>query len=501
MVAHNLSYFESLGGRGVACELLTSAYCNMECKYCYIPKVPGMADMHKEVVAKLQDPTDYIAALRRMYGDNLEHLSFWGTEPTLILQYLTPHLELFIRSFPKLKNFSFSTNFLSHYTRVSEFILEMERISKMLLEEGDKRRQKNGNYRDDPRFMIDVQISLDGPHFITDAGRQEGATDKIVANYRSFLKTLSENKLEHVLVKSHFKPTVGVEHLSAMNGDVTLIDEYFTFFNHVRSIAEEYLPTIHPYFETYLVGNGTLMVPGTYTSSDGRTFAHYLRNLKYFANHLINHPKYNHYNRMPSEYVNRFENFLRAERENPAAPSQNTCSGGDSNYGIDHSNRLHICHRSFYMKDERYLQAIRDAGGMDNWDVSLFEDGKIEHVKKNLIVDVDDESERTRFLTVMRGFHDYTHFKSASIFSITKWLAKCGQAEHRFLEDDHYCHLFSKFLVFVFGCSIENALNTTSVHITPVSMIRMFANGAFALILEDYFEQHPDDPERWKLGL
>ena len=484
-------YFEAVGNRAVAAEELTSAYCNMSCEYCYIPKVTGMANMHSEVVEYLKEPEKYIKLLKDTYGDILEHLAFWGTEPTLILQYMIPAIPRYMEEFPVLNEFSFSTNFMSHSHRVLEFIEAVNEIGKGLAASGDQRfDKKNRRFENNfHKINIKVQISLDGPHEITDVSRKAGATDHIIKNFKEYLEFLANTDLEYVTITSNFKPTIAIEHIRNMAADVNKLDTYFKFFNDLFGEYVDRIDKLQGKLQMGLPSSGTLMVPGKYTSEDGKMFAFYIDKVIEFTKHLSKSPRYKYYNGLLSEYSLRFENFMRGQVE--GSPTSRTCSGGDSNYAIDTSKQVHICHRSFYMNDQRYLDAIKAENDVNNWDVSLFEDGKIDNIRKNYIVDIENDYERTRFLTVMRGFHDFSEFREAQIYSQVIWLSKTKQANPRYEHDHTFAQLFAKYMVYVFGCSIENALNTTSIHLTPLSMIRMFGNGAFEKLLDEYIARTP----------
>lgn len=64
-------------------------------------------------------------------------------------------------------------------------------------------------------------------------------------------------------------------------------------------------------------------------------------------------------------------------------------------------------------------------------------------------------------------------------------LALAGQADHRYLDSDELRTLFALFINTGLGCPLENILNTGSIHLTLLSMLRMFGNGAFQELLND----------------
>ena len=64
-------------------------------------------------------------------------------------------------------------------------------------------------------------------------------------------------------------------------------------------------------------------------------------------------------------------------------------------------------------------------------------------------------------------------------------LALAGQADPIYLESEIMRELFALFINVSISCPMENLLNTGSVHLQVVSLLRLFANGAFQEILKE----------------
>ena len=210
------------------------------------------------------------------------------------------------------------------------------------------------------------------------------------------------------------------------------------------------------------------MVPGNYTSEDGKSFAHFLRNLRRKG--------------YKTAYSFRLGKLLDFWDELGIKKSMFTCSAGDSNSGM--GNNFHICHRSFYLDESKYVDSVlrQDA---ENWDVSHFRAGTIDLLRKYYIVDVDQDAELTRLHYVMRNYHDFWRLQIGYVRSMMMELALAGQASHQYLEDGELSTLFALFVSTGLSCPIENILNTGSIHLTPLSLLRMFGNGAFQELLHD----------------
>lgn len=423
-----------------AAELLTTGQCPLSCKYCYIPKVPAMQAVHADIIKGLEDGS-FLSNLKKIVGDNLAFLSFWGTEPALTLPVLKTKLDDIERMFPKVKNISFSTSMVMPEPIV-DFAKELE---------------KRG-------IKLDVQVSIDGPKFIIDKNRFPGASEKIPA---SILKFIQDMQKTNVQVDIYWKPTLTMDNIQSMNERPEEIDEYIGFFRDLEAKIRE----INTSSNVHMREGGyipTLAVPGKYSSDDGKIFTEYLRKL--------------HAKGYESAYTSRLKRIINFTDELGEKRKMFTCSGGDSNVGVGDS--LHICHRTFYLNDPRYVQSVLEMRDMENWDISIFNQGMIDHLRAWYMPSVDDEMKLQNFDYILRGYHDFWEMKLSTIEVMTKELALAGQADPLFLENKDYMSLFSLFMASAHSCPMEAVLNTGSLQLTPVSMIRMFGNGAFRELIK-----------------
>jgi hypothetical protein len=66
----------------VAVEMFSAGWCNLQCKYCYIPKTDFLRTVHKNIIEKIKNGS-LLEEISKIFGEDLESLSHWGTEPTL----------------------------------------------------------------------------------------------------------------------------------------------------------------------------------------------------------------------------------------------------------------------------------------------------------------------------------------------------------------------------------------------------------------------------------
>ena len=425
-----------------ACEILVAAVCPLSCKYCYIPKDPLMKTMHEEIREAMRNG-ELLNHLQSVFNtDQLKYLGFWGTEPATVFPDILQFLEKAQRVFPRLKNLSFSTSFIFPPKTYLKFLKGIDSLGK--------------------DYKVSMQISLDGPSWITDKNRMEGVTERVVNNWKNFINSLNSTPLRNIKLSLKWKATHSIENMEEFLREPHKVEEYVLFFETLNNyfIRHNKNKQVTLALKSYVP---TLVVPGKYTSEDGRIFAKYLRLL--------------HSKGLRSSYSYRLKRLIVYERELTKNPSCFTCSGGRSNFGL--SDKLTICHRGFYLNDERYVKAVLSHPNLENWDVSCFEKGFLDVYKKNFVVNPRDEANKTRFYYIMRNYHDYLSLKVAATEAILIELAKAGQASRIYLESQELRTFFSLFINSALSCPSENILNTGSLHLQTLSLIRLFANGAF----------------------
>ena len=423
-----------------AAEILTTGWCPNNCEYCYIPKNVAMRELHREIIIDLKSGR-YIERLKKVYGNGLKSLGFWGTEPSLTLDLIQPLLPQLTQAFPELNEMSFSTSMIA-FESIARFVKALQGYD----------------------IRLRIQVSLDGPAFITDKNRFKGAAEVVPKNLFALVSAIQDQKTK---VEFHWKATLTTGNIREMNDDPPKIDEYYQYFGNLDKQFGE----INQNKNVSLTRGShipTLEVPGNYTSEDGKNFAQFLRNLR--------HKKHR------SVYSFRLGKLLDFWDELGTKKHMFTCSAGDSNSGI--SDNLHICHRSFYLDNDRYVNSVLQQGAA-NWDIQHLKVGTIDLLRKHYIVDTRQDAEVTRLKYVMRNYHDFWRLQMGYVNAMIMELALAGQANHQYLDNNELRTLFALFVNTGLGCPLENLLNTGSIHLTLLSMLRMFGNGAFQELLND----------------
>ena len=229
-----------------AVELFSAGWCNLECKYCYIPKTDFLKGVHKTIIQRIKDG-GFIQDLKDIYGDQLTAIAHWGTEPTLTVTQFREFYKQAYKEFPKLDTIKISSNFMTNPENLLKFVTE-------ILPDDEK------------QLDVNIQVSLDGPAYITDKNRLGGSTEQIMKNCIYFTKELNRIGTKHN-VAMHLKPTAGNDDILSLS-DMKKTIEYYEFFDEFMTQWRE--ANSNKIADIMAAVDPTLVLPGHYTSEDGK---------------------------------------------------------------------------------------------------------------------------------------------------------------------------------------------------------------------------------------
>lgn len=447
--------------RAVSAEIFTSGVCNIECNYCYIPKVGEMKNIHSDIIDKIKSGT-YIEHLKNSYGSNLEFLSFWGTEPTLTLKYLQDILPQILSSFPKLSEISWSSNFISTSKITVDFIKHLVNIL-----------PENRN------FSIKFQASLDGPEAITDNNRAVGATEKITKNILQLINFINDIDLKNVTIIFNSKPTWGQDNIEYYSSNKKFLYDYYDFFENL--IGKMHEANKNKNLKIQFGSGFTIAVPGRYTTHHGKLFTKVLEMLYEIEDELNINKNYKYVSQRINTYEHRLQRVLDFDRDLSSKVSMFTCSGGDSNYSLDNIGDLHICHRSLYLNNDKYVDEVINKLNVTPWDISSFDKPSTDVIKNKWIVNSYDDLNVSRFNYITSSYHNNIKLKLLYSHGMIMELAECGQINKELSTNEELRLLFSLFLNVALSCPLENIITTGIVHYNSTSLFKIFGNGAFEL--------------------
>ena len=433
--------------RFVAVELFSAGICNLECRYCYIPKTPSLSKIHKDILSKIENDT-FLNEMKDMYGESLECISHWGTEPTLTLDIFTKNrfYEKALKMFPNLNSISMSSNFMTNPSILVNFINSFPEHEKPI--------------------TFGIQMSLDGPDWITDKNRCNSATLKIIENIYKFIDEINAIGLKkNNIVSLHFKSTHYKEEIRILM-DKNKVIEYCDFFENICKTISEKNKIIR-------FGNTcspTLVYPGTYEVQDGKNYAVYTKNF-----HDIHKEKRYKYANFVPQSLGYFHETLKVCDLIHTNNAQCGCSAGRSQLALSHKKDIMPCHRTFYMNDELYDKTFPEFF-KDNDYYYGYELHRDDIMKKIFLGSDEKSIENMQY--VYAGYHDFHKLKLSNTYSLIKEMSDCGLISEQYKTDDFMSLLFSIMLCRR-ECSVDNILTTGSIHIIPATSIKVFGNGVF----------------------
>lgn len=425
---------------------------------CYIPKHNDMIkNKHKEIIEEIKQVDPVIDRLWKFYGENLELMSHWGSEPTLTIQYFNDFYKKAVEVFPNLSSVNMSSNFINNTDKLVEFI-------KIFPKEN---------------FNFTIQISLDGPPCYTDVNRRQGNTKKIVENVCYFFREINKLDISHKIT-THFKSTLSKDQFKTLEhyGNVKY---YYDFFNDTIDEIEKNNPN-KKIFLGYSV-HPSLVCPDRYTKEDGISFHKAIMTKKEVAKNETFK-----YAAPFCSYYNDFKKLFYLQEEVFTKSHMFSCSAGDSQFGI--SEFLHPCHDTFYLPYKEFENALANDTDRILNEKNNIENGRYELSRRTSLLKFDDSEDiLNKYILRYRGYHDFFNFKSSLSYAYVKELAYAGQISECYKKDE-MAGLLSMFCNSRNGCPTGSLMYNGSMHITHPGYFKLFGNGTLEQFVKDFFEEN-----------
>lgn len=451
-----------------AVELYFSAVCNLNCVYCFQPKISCRGnEINKEII-------DWISSGRmeddilKYLGDSVEYISFWGGEPSINLPYLTERFDTFISKFPHLKQLQYSTN-------ISTRKLAQNTVD--FIKAIDKHNKENNDH-----VFLKLQLSIDGCPEINDKNRIGASAKNIIDNTTYLLEQTKDITCYH----SHFKATQSSESIAWLSKDDNLYKNYKFWEDNYKEW--EKITDRYPRGGEII----TIVFPGNYTTQDGINYAKVEKELlsKEFQSRFT--LPMNFTSQMQDRVTSAYSQLKRAYyRNNTNELRKNlSCSSCKTCFGLDHQGHYHICHSTFFF-DPETRQYIKDNGLITEYErtqgfsFSLFKD----HLEDKSCVSFENDYELIRLLKNGREYSSDITMREQYIDMMIRELAASGQIDKKYLEDDN------RRMAIIFGlfgngeCVLNNCWEFGSYFIRNYSQLRLALNGALDVILEGRFNK------------
>lgn len=454
-MGYNQKYFN--GKRILSnCELFSSGACNLKCTYCYIPKTTFLNKVHENILKRIEDGS-FLQDLFEVYGEDLDGISHWGTEPTLTTLKFKDFYDKAFQMFPKLERIFLSSNFMTPPKNIVEFVNDIIPHTRKLK-------------------VVEIQISLDGPKWMTDVNRCGGSTEKIISNLMEVTKNIN---CFHP-IKMHFKPTCNESQLEKLSEYDTL-KEYYDFYDELMGRVLENVKGKDVTIQKMV--DPSLAVPSNYTVQHGK----FLKQLNDNILKLAESQQFQFIDRPEILYFPRFNSKVPYFREFFTKQHMFTCSAGDGSFGIgDTSGSLHSCHRAFYINHPEFVNACFEWGNLDPQTMQGLAMGRSKVMLKTNHADMGSEAEVIKTLYMNRSYHDFAINKVSIGVATLIELSKVGQVNPIYIKPA--LGVLMNFFIQTVNCQMDGIMTSGEMGIIPVSHYRLFGNGAFEQILNRYIQ-------------
>lgn len=433
----------------------TCGVCNLQCRYCGIDKNPILKTID-EALGKSFEGDYYIERLKQYFSKGqLKRVETWGGEPFLHMDRIYPLVNQIIEYFPYFSEMYSSTNF-SYPQWLDQVFGLFDQFGKY-------------PYR---KFNYQLQLSVDGPKEINDAGRGQGVTERCLENYHKLIDALKDNRLPaNVHLDICLKPTLDNDTIRRICSKEKII-EYYQFFETEFLELAQNIPnvTIYPPIPN-------TAVPSPVTVEEGKIFAELCRLCREIEKENITYKYFKYYKEI-TPFTSDITQDALTYRYN-----YHTCGTGNSMIGFLPDNMISICHEGFTQFVEEYKRMAAKST-RDNTSTITFSNflGDTDN-SVNLCVDDCGYAKHEKHMSYFNT--EGTSSRLSSITSLIMTLAMAGQIEPCFAIEENALKGAIFIQCHTSFCVKDNLNKTGSISNVPVGLIKLLLNGAMKYIQHD----------------
>lgn len=404
-----------------------SMNCNMRCKYCDINDgVYDLISVNNKVRKSLEDDSFYNKIISTFPNkNNFTTIELWGLEPTFNLEIGTPFL-LKLLNYYTADSIEFSTNTFIGSKPIIKFVHALEQCNRFI--------------------TFDLQISIDGPAWINDTSRREGATDNTIKVIKEII--LGCQDLKNVKITMHMKPTLDCHYMEILNQDYNKLIEYFTFLKNVHNEWELLNHTKNiEIWESYYP---TMVIPNFHTTKDGFIFRDFIRGMR-----RLNKDK------IFTECL--YPQGILFVKNIFGSGYSGYCGGGYHTIGIDCFGNLYGCHGlfGFEYKDEQSIALIDG--------LTTRRSNTNQKLQENM-------SKMYQFYKAHITFFD----------SVFYMLLESGQIQPQYKNPE--LKIAAYRYIDAMLCHMQHAVHTKSIWVPTSSYFKFICNGALEELIKYYVE-------------
>lgn len=435
--------------------LYTTAVCNLNCRYCFIDKNPALKKID-DILEESFNGDYYFEYCKEIFADKkqLKRLETWGGEPFLRMDRLHHTLRKLIDYYPNLNEFYSSTNMTP-----SNWIEQFSGLMGVLGEFAPR------------KLTYSLQLSLDGPKDITDAGRGEGVTDRLTENFDLLLASLEDIVPKNVMLNVHFKPTLDAKSIHELQTEEAIINYYKFFEDYYDKAQKIKLSNFH-----MAVSIPNTAQPSPHTKEDGVAFKEFCRLCRQIEERNKTERFFKYYNKI-TPYLGR-----GSCSKNPALRcSGGTCGTGRYVIGLLPNRMISACHMAFVDLIGDYKQYSNEhLGGDTTIDFHMFTADRA----PQMTFPVEKLPEYDR--KVGMYYTKDTSARLANIASLIQLLAINGQVDDKYKSTREAISAANFIQDHTSYCMRDNYASTGSLTMYPIGILRLLLNGAKEYIDNEY---------------
>lgn len=449
-----------------AATLYFSGVCNLNCSYCFQPKLGShMRNINEEILEWINSGR-LEKDILRIFGDKVKILSLWGGEPTVNLIPFANRLKDIKKVLPEFREVFFSTN-ISTKKVAENIIYFLKKCNEIFIEKKE--------------FKVSIQFSLDGPSDFNDCARIGSYSSEIVDNISIVLAEAEKLEMKNNIIFSG-KATHSKENIQKLSNYDELL-KYFKFFDDAydkwSGITDIYPKGAH---------NITLVSPGNYTKEDGEAYLKILKNIEKLKK--LEWKKINNFsNQLESRILNCVDstnrkNFRALNREFIGSFN---CSAGDGFLGLSYDGNIHVCQSSFFI-DEKAVEEIEKRDLISDFEKNQgYSFRNFDKFIKNKAVINFDENELgyLRLINNLKSFREGMSLRIQYYKSMIPILVATGDILEKYKDSEETDILAYISAVGGFSCPTANIWEFGSYWIFNLSILKLLGNGVLDSVLKE----------------
>lgn len=431
--------------------------CNLRCSYCFIDKNKGLTEIDNLLKQSFEQENYYIDFISKHYKpEEVKIIEFWGGEPTLGFDRLDKTLTQILEKYYLIDEIQFSSNFTT-----SSFIKDIESLFNIF----KKFPTRN--------FLIDIQMSYDGPGELTNKCRGKNVAERVKENYVSLVLFLKENyeNYKNLKFRIHNKPTISIDSLRLLGKSDEHILDYWRDMQFFTSFMRENGAKNTFYDCCFL----TMAAPSPWTQEDGIFFKHFCERSKYL------YDLYKEDFQDVSHFVPyfRFQDIYDHSNDLSYLYRQyGICGIGLKQAGFMPNNVISSCHSTYVDLVEDYQKEI----SKDIKDFSIIVDSFFSG-QKNIMT--YPEEQHKDFKQILQNFADDNIVQVYTIAAEINQLAKVGLVERKY-ENEELAFRAAAMLMIILPVCFRDRYNAVGcIGGMNTGELKLYLNGALEIIIDE----------------